>query len=78
MARLPKWLRIREWPWDTIFERSADIPWGVLLLFVIVILMLKGSVHADDVRAFATAAGLFGLGHGIHTGSKHFAKRTGG
>jgi hypothetical protein len=36
----------------------------------------SGRVQADAIRTFATAAGLFGIGHGIHTGSKHFAKRT--
>ena len=63
------------WNWDCIFERIADIPWGVLLLIVLGILLAFGLVRTDDIRAFATAAGLFGIGHGIHTGAKHFAKQ---
>src|SRR4051812_14681614 len=57
--------------WDFFFERTADIPWGVLLVLVLVGLLAFGRVKGDDVqtiRALATSAGLFGIGHGIHSG----------
>jgi hypothetical protein len=65
---------------DLVFERIADIPWGVLLVLALVALLACGKVRGDDiqtVRAFAASAGLFGIGHGIHSGAKHFAKRGG-
>jgi hypothetical protein len=63
---------------DAFFERIADIPWGVLLVLVLVALLVFGKVKGDDIqtiRALAASAGLFGIGHGIHSGAKHFAKR---
>jgi hypothetical protein len=63
---------------DPIFERIADIPWGVLLVLALVALLAFGKVKGDDIqtiRALAASAGLFGIGHGIHSGAKHFAKR---
>jgi hypothetical protein len=63
--------------WDRTFERVADIPWGLVLLLTLGLLIGFGLVQEEDVRTFATAAGLFGIGHGIHTGAKHLAKRQG-
>ena len=63
---------------DPFFERVADIPWGVLLVLVLVVLLATKKVQGSDIqtiRALATTAGLFGIGHGIHSGAKHFAKR---
>jgi hypothetical protein len=61
------------------FERGvdliADVPWGLLTLVGLAVAMSFEYVNPDDVRAFATAAGLLGVGHGIHTGAKNFAKR---
>jgi hypothetical protein len=73
---IERWIRFWEWNWDLIFERIADIPWGVVLI-AIVIVKVNGTVPAEEIRALATAGGLLGIGHGIHTGSKHFAKRSG-
>jgi hypothetical protein len=60
---------------ERLLDRVADVPWGLLVLIVLVVLALFDQVHADDIRAFATAAGLLGVGHGIHTGAKNLAKR---
>lgn len=43
--------------WDTFFERIADIPWGVLLVLILIGLLVFGRVKGDDVqtiRALAT------------------------
>jgi hypothetical protein len=60
--------------YDRFVGRIADVPWGLIALVVIGILDASHDISSDDVKAFASAAGLFGLGHGIHTGAKHFAK----
>jgi hypothetical protein len=52
-------------------DRIADVPWGLVILVLVGIGMLRGWLNAEDLRAFVTAAGLFGVGHGIHTASKH-------
>jgi hypothetical protein len=69
--------RPRKQYWDPFFERVADIPWGVLLVVVLVVLLVIGKVKGNDIetiRALATSAGLLGIGHGLHSGAKHFAK----
>jgi hypothetical protein len=38
---------------------------------------VEGFLQEDDLRAVGTAAGLFGVGHGIHTASKHFPNSRG-
>jgi hypothetical protein len=48
---------------------------GYRLIIVFVELAAMHRVDAEELRAFATAAGLLGIGHGIHTGAKNFAKR---
>ena len=63
---------------DPIFERIADIPWGILLVLLLVALLVFRKVEGNDIqtiRALATSAGLFGIGHGFHSGAKHFSKR---
>ena len=60
---------------ERVVDRVSDVPWGLLVLIVLAVAMLFKYVNPDDVRAFATAAGLLGVGHGIHTGAKNFAKR---
>jgi hypothetical protein len=59
---------------DNVFE-FADIPWATVVIIVFVELAAMHRVDAEELRAFATAAGLLGIGHGIHTGAKNFAKR---
>ena len=47
-------------------------------MLVLVALLVFGKVKGDDIqtiRALAASAGLFGIGHGIHSGAKHLAKR---
>jgi hypothetical protein len=61
--------------WDAVIDKFVDIPWGILVLIALVIFMATHVFQADDVRAFATAAGLLGVGHGIHTGAKNLANR---
>ena len=65
-----------EGAWDKRIRQVADIPWGVVVLIVLVVLAATRLLpSSDDLRAFAAAAGLLGVGHGIHTGAKSFAKR---
>jgi hypothetical protein len=61
--------------WDKTFDKIADIPWGVLGLITLIVLAAAHQVDTDELRAFATAAGLLGVGHGIHTGAKNLARR---
>jgi hypothetical protein len=67
--------RGRQEGWDRLTGWLADIHWGVLVLTLLGILIWWGKATAEDVRAFATAAGLLGVGHGIHTAAKHLAKK---
>lgn len=57
--------------WDRFWLRFADVPWGLIIFAIATLLTLLPEVDAADLRALATAAGLFGVGHGIHTGAKH-------
>ncbi|MFZ3566396.1 hypothetical protein ACOKM5_05420 [Streptomyces sp. BH097] len=63
---------------DCVFMGIADIPWG---LFAFVILLLCVTLHwlpTSEATPLVTASGLIGIGHGIHTGTKHLgAKRQG-
>jgi hypothetical protein len=61
--------------WNQTFDKIADIPWGVLGLIALIVLAVTHQVDADELRVFATAAGLLGVGHGIHTGAKNLARR---
>jgi hypothetical protein len=70
--------QLRGWDkWDKFIDRVADIPWALIVLFVLALLLLFDLATGEDVRAFATAAGLLGIGHGIHTGSKHLTRSSG-
>ena len=60
---------------ERVLDRVSDVLWGLVVLIVLAGAMLFEKVNPDDVRPFATAAGLLGVGHGIHTGAKNFAKR---
>jgi hypothetical protein len=60
--------------WEGLWDRIADIHWGLVLFGVLVVLLLIGQINGDDVRGFSVAAGLLGVGHGIHTGTKHGGK----
>ena len=62
--------------WDKLIGWVADIPWGVILLIFLVGSVVFGYLQEDDLKVFATAAGLLGVGHGIHTGAKNLAPST--
>jgi len=52
----------------------ADVPWGVIAFFTVLILLLTHRLSADDITGLGTAAGLLGVGHGIHIGAKHLSR----
>ncbi|HEY3207302.1 MAG TPA: hypothetical protein VGJ58_10165 [Gaiellaceae bacterium] len=53
----------------------ADVPWGVIAFFTVLILLLTHRLRAGDITGLGTAAGLLGVGHGIHIGAKHLSRR---
>jgi hypothetical protein len=61
--------------WDRRIGYVADIPWGVIAFFAILILVLAGALEPQDVTGLGTATGLLGVGHGLHLGAKHLASR---
>jgi hypothetical protein len=63
--------------WDRWIDRIADIPWGVIAFIVVLILLLTHDLKADDITGLGTAAGLLGVGHGIHLGAKSLGRRRG-
>jgi hypothetical protein len=56
--------------WDVAIERIADVPWGLLLVVFAFVVLITGWTGVEESRAILTAAGLFGIGHGIHTAAK--------
>jgi hypothetical protein len=52
-------------------EKIADIPWGLLIFIFLIFLLLFHVLARQDVAVATAGAGLFAVGHGIHTGSKH-------
>ena len=63
--------------WQLVVERITDVPWGILAFVVIVVLMFSHVISSDDLanaKALLPAAGLLGIGHGIHQGSKHLRR----
>ena len=62
---------------DRLSDRSnrlSDVPWGVLLLALVIGLVAFHVMSGDDARGLATAAGLLGIGHGIHSGAKNLRR----
>lgn len=55
------WRRTEAW-----FDRIADVPWGLLLALIGLVLLVVSPGRADASSGLWTAAGLFGVGHGIH------------
>jgi hypothetical protein len=45
------------------------------LLVVVAALVAFYVTTAQDMRTVVTAAGLFGIGHGVHTAGKHLSRR---
>jgi hypothetical protein len=60
---------------EQIFMAIADIPWGVLAFALVVLLVVTHEVKGEDLGRLATAAGLLGVGHGIHTASRNIRRR---
>ena len=57
--------------WDRFVIWSADVPWGVLIaLGAVMLIALGGKDGLAKAMPLLTAAGLFGVGHGIHTAAK--------
>jgi hypothetical protein len=61
--------------WDAWMYVIADVPWGVVAFFTVLILLLTDHLSGDDITGLGTAAGLLGVGHGIHIGAKHLSRR---
>jgi hypothetical protein len=62
-------------PWERRWDAVADVPWGLIAFAAIATLEVAGAIAAADVTTLGTAAGLLGVGHGLHTGSKHLGGR---
>jgi hypothetical protein len=60
--------RARGWNWWII--RIADVPWGLALAAIAVYFIVAGGDGLEKGKAMLMAAGLFGIGHGIHTAAK--------
>ncbi len=57
--------------WDRFVIAVADVPWGVLLaLLAVGFILFGGADGLDKAVPMLTAAGLFGIGHGVHTAAK--------
>jgi hypothetical protein len=56
----------RGWNWWIL--HIADIPWGLALAVVALPYLFLGMVVQG--QAMLMAAGLFGIGHGVHTAAK--------
>ena len=71
----PNWEKGQRW--DCVIDKIADVPIGVLAFISIAALMACGVItgaQVDNAKALLTAAGLLGVGHAIHTGSKHLRR----
>lgn len=58
--------RKRGWNWWIL--HIADVPWGLALAVVALPYLFLGGV--EQGQALLMAAGLFGIGHGVHTAAK--------
>lgn len=52
--------------WDLAMDRIVEFPWGVLLAVIGVVVLIRWPEKVDQATGLLTAAGLFGIGHGIH------------
>jgi hypothetical protein len=71
----PRFTKGERWEW--VIEKVADIPWGIIVFVMIAVLMATHAIKAEDInnaKALLPAAGLLGVGHGLHTGSKHLRR----
>jgi hypothetical protein len=58
-------------PWDLVVLRIADIPWGLAIAAsALLFIAFGGKEGLAKAGPMLTAAGLFGVGHGIHTAAK--------
>jgi hypothetical protein len=56
----------RGWNWWIL--RIADVPWGLGLAVIALPYVFLGGIQQG--QALLMAAGLFGIGHGVHTAAK--------
>src|SRR5512138_2368771 len=57
--------------WDAVVIGIADVPWGLLIAVVALgFIVFGGEDGLGKAAPMLTAAGLFGIGHGIHTAAK--------
>ena len=56
---------------DAIVMGIADVPWGLIIAVVALgFIVFGGTDGLAKAAPMLTAAGLFGIGHGIHTAAK--------
>lgn len=68
--------QLDDW-WECLIEKITDVPWGILAFLVIIVLMLFNLLSGTDLanaKALLPVAGLLGIGHGIHQGSKNLRR----
>jgi hypothetical protein len=68
------WSWFRSWTWEGSVDKVADVPWGLIAFAALVTLNALGHLSDDALTGLGAAAGLLGLGHGIHTGTKHLRR----
>ncbi len=71
----PRWKQGERW--ESFIDHVADIPWGLIAFLIIAVLILWHVLRQQDIdnaKALLPAAGLLGVGHGLHTGSKHLRR----
>jgi hypothetical protein len=62
--------------WDFWINHIADVPWGVVAFLIVVVLRASKVIDDAALTGLGSAAGLLGIGHGLHLGAKHLAQRA--
>jgi len=60
--------------WERFWSGFADLPWPLVIVAVLIYLLMIGAIDGNAVSAAVAGAGLFAVGHGIHTGSKNLRR----
>lgn len=61
--------------WERFWSGFADLPWPLVIFAVLICLLKTGAIDGSALSAAVAGAGLFAVGHGIHTGSKNFRRQ---